>query len=88
MNLQFPALHLWNVLEKLRAGEPLTADAATWASKPWHPLPVHGIPGWWAANEAPDFYADTSVFRRPRRQDAGEAGGAPANHLDSRGDRT
>lgn len=34
-------------------------------------LPVLGIPGWWAANEAPEFYADTAVFRVARRSDAG-----------------
>ena len=27
------------------------------------PLPVLGIPGWWAQNENPDFYADRAVFR-------------------------
>jgi hypothetical protein len=27
------------------------------------PLPVLGVPGWWAANQAPEFYADESVFR-------------------------
>ncbi len=32
------------------------------------PLPVLGIPGWWAANEDPSFYDDTSVFRSGRRQ--------------------
>ncbi len=26
-------------------------------------LPVLGIPGWWPANEDPEFYADTAVFR-------------------------
>lgn len=26
-------------------------------------LPVLGIPGWWAANEAPSFYDDERVFR-------------------------
>jgi Protein of unknown function (DUF3025) len=31
------------------------------------PLPVLGIPGWWAANEAPSFYADAAVFRVGRR---------------------
>ena len=36
------------------------------ASKPFTPLPVLGVPGWWAANEAPVFYDDTSVFRAPR----------------------
>ena len=30
-------------------------------------LPVLGTPGWWAANEAPEFYADTAVFRVARR---------------------
>jgi hypothetical protein len=27
------------------------------------PLPVLGIPGWWAQNENPDFYSDPVVFR-------------------------
>lgn len=30
------------------------------------PLPVLGIPGWWGANEAADFYADSAVFRPQR----------------------
>jgi hypothetical protein len=30
------------------------------------PLPVLGIPGWWAANAEPAFYADPAVFRPPR----------------------
>ncbi len=33
------------------------------ASKPFAHLPVLGVPGWWAANQDPAFYADTSVFR-------------------------
>lgn len=36
------------------------------AAKPFAHLPVLGVPGWWAANEAADFYADASVFRAPR----------------------
>ena len=36
------------------------------AAKPFAHLPVLGVPGWWTGNEAPDFYADTSVFRPPR----------------------
>lgn len=36
------------------------------------PLPVLGIPGWWAGNESPDFYSDPVVFRpakmRPDRK--------------------
>ena len=34
------------------------------ASKPHWPLPVLGVPGWWAANEEADFYGDEQVFRR------------------------
>lgn len=33
------------------------------ASKPFAHLPVLGVPGWWADNEAPAFYADALVFR-------------------------
>ena len=29
------------------------------------PVPVLGIPGWWAANAQPCFYDDAAVFRRP-----------------------
>lgn len=28
-----------------------------------YPLPVLGVPGWWAGNRDPDFYRDTRVFR-------------------------
>jgi Protein of unknown function (DUF3025) len=34
--------------------------------KPFAPLPVLGIPRWWAANENSDFYTDRTVFRPPR----------------------
>ncbi len=40
--------------------------ATDWARKPFVPLPVLGVPGWWAANEAPGFYEDAQVFRAPR----------------------
>ena len=36
------------------------------AAKPFMPLPVLGIPGWWAPNESAGFYADSAVFRRPQ----------------------
>ena len=36
------------------------------ACKPFAHLPVLGVPGWWAANEDPAFYADASVFRLPK----------------------
>lgn len=32
-------------------------------TKPFVPLPVLGVPGWCAENEAASFYADTQVFR-------------------------
>jgi hypothetical protein len=38
-------------------------DPAHLEGKPFAPLPVLGVPGWWAPNEAPDFYADAAVFR-------------------------
>jgi hypothetical protein len=31
------------------------------------PLPVLGVPGWWAANRHADFYANTDYFRPPRK---------------------
>jgi Protein of unknown function (DUF3025) len=33
------------------------------AAKPFHPLPVLGVPGWWPDNKNLDFYEDASVFR-------------------------
>lgn len=33
------------------------------AAKPFAPLPVLGVPGWWPANQAPGFYHDAEVFR-------------------------
>ena len=33
------------------------------ATKPYLPLPVLGIPGWWPENEKLSFYSDAQVFR-------------------------
>ena len=52
-------------------GDPLVWPAEKWAAKPFLPLPVLGIPGWWPANEGPAFYADAQVFRPPRLKAAG-----------------
>ncbi len=41
-------------------------DAPRLAAKPFTPLPVLGVPGWWPANETPGFYDDRAVFRAPR----------------------
>lgn len=40
------------------------------ATKPFSPLPVLGVPGWWPANADPAFYDDTQVFRPRRRPGA------------------
>ena len=39
----------------------ITADKL--AGKPFAPLPVLGVPGWWAENEKLSFYEDILVFR-------------------------
>lgn len=41
--------------------------AETLTTRPWLPLPVLGVPGWWNFNEHRGFYDDASVFRPPRR---------------------
>jgi Protein of unknown function (DUF3025) len=41
-------------------------SAEKFASKPFTPLPVLGIPGWCIDNENVTFYDDTSVFRNAR----------------------
>jgi hypothetical protein len=67
--------HVWAVPVPLVLGDDWAAwddwfaqglSAERLASKPLTPLPVLGIPGWWAANQDPDFYADAQVFRAPR----------------------
>lgn len=64
-------VHLWRVPQavdpaKIDAwlAQDLSADKL--ATKPFSPLPVLGVPGWWPANEASAFYDDAEVFR-PRR---------------------
>ncbi|SDB84095.1 DUF3025 domain-containing protein [Paraburkholderia lycopersici] len=44
----------------------LAADAVL-NGRSFAPLPVLGIPGWWAQNEDPAFYDDVTVFRGGRR---------------------
>ncbi len=53
-------------LEALDAWVAADLSAARLAAKPFVPLPVLGIPGWWAENENVSFYDDAQVFR-PRR---------------------
>lgn len=57
------ALNDWSGLDCTWAHD---LDAAHLARKPFTPLPVLGIPGWWPQNEDFSFYDDPLVFR-PRR---------------------
>ncbi|MDR2155074.1 MAG: DUF3025 domain-containing protein [Burkholderiaceae bacterium] len=68
-------VHVWRVAPPFDpAGDLASLDA--WlasdltaeklAAKPFTPLPVLGVPGWWSENETPGFYDDAEVFR-PRR---------------------
>jgi hypothetical protein len=41
-------------------------SAAKLSAKPFLPLPILGVPGWWTSNENPSFYEDTLVFRSLR----------------------
>ncbi|MDB5870920.1 MAG: hypothetical protein JWQ07_362 [Ramlibacter sp.] len=67
--------HVWNVSgsggsmaewDGWLAGE-LTAERL--ASKPFLPLPVLGVPGWWPGNDEISFYDDPLVFRPAGRQE-------------------
>lgn len=51
-------------------------DPAHLASKPFVPLPVLGIPGWWPDNENFSFYDDLVVFRpfRSREESTNKQG--------------
>jgi len=64
-------VHLWRVpvgvpQDQIDAwlAEDLTAEILS--GKPFSPLPILGVPGWWQPNEDPVFYLDSGVFR-PRR---------------------
>lgn len=59
----FPATDEVADLDAWLAGD-LSAEKL--ANKPFAHLPVLGVPGWWAGNEVPGFYADAFVFRTPR----------------------
>ena len=55
-----------NSIASLDAWLAQAVQPGPWAAKPFTPLPVLGVPGWWPANEVPDFYGDAQVFRPPR----------------------
>ncbi len=61
--------HVWRAqcpLNDLATADAWLAEscsAAQLASKPFTPLPVLGVPGWWPGNEDVSFYDDPLVFR-------------------------
>ncbi len=64
--------HVWRADAALESGAPADGWLAAQctperlATKPFTPLPVLGVPGWWAGNENFSFYDDSLVFR-PRK---------------------
>ena len=64
--------HVYQAREAIEMGANVDAwlaagmDAAHLARKPFNPLPVLGVPGWWAENENFCFYDDSFVFRGAR----------------------
>jgi Protein of unknown function (DUF3025) len=58
--------HVWTVDRLDDAALAASLDPERLAARPFLPLPVLGVPGWWAANEEAGFYEDAEVFRPAR----------------------
>ncbi len=58
-----PAMNSIASLADLDAWMAAGLSAARLAGKPFTPLPVLGVPGWWPENENFSFYDDSTVFR-------------------------
>jgi hypothetical protein len=58
--------HVWTVEDVHDEALASSLTPERLLAKPFLPLPVLGVPGWWSENEAPGFYEDTEVFRPPR----------------------
>lgn len=70
-------VHMWRVPQGVShqdidawLAQDLTPDKLL--QKPFSPLPMLGLPGWWPDNENADFYDDVRVFRPQRRPVVGE----------------
>jgi hypothetical protein len=61
-----PAINSIATMEELDAWMAADLGADRLAAKPFTPLPVLGVPGWWADNENFSFYEDSTVFRQPK----------------------
>ena len=67
--------HVYRVSNEIHPHDDAALDAwlvqdlqpAKLATKPYEPLPVLGVPGWWPANAERAYYEDTQVFR-PKRE--------------------
>jgi hypothetical protein len=62
----YPVQIATNSIAELDAWLSADLSAEKLAGKPFAPLSVLGVPGWWPANEDARFYADSQVFRSPR----------------------
>lgn len=66
--------HVYRVANEVNPHDEAALDAwlvqdlqpAKLATKPYEPLPVLGVPGWWPANADRTYYEDATVFR-PKR---------------------
>jgi len=60
--------HVWVLSRLTDAQTPLveTLTPQLLSAKPYLPLPVLGVPGWWQQNMSEGFYDDPGVFRTPR----------------------
>ena len=55
-----------NFTDALDACVAADLSAEKFATKPFAPLPILGVPNWWEDNENPQFYDDETVFRKRR----------------------
>jgi hypothetical protein len=55
--------HVWAIEELTDAALASSLTPERLTSKPFLPLPILGVPGWWSANEDPRFYDEPDVFR-------------------------
>ena len=58
-----PAIKKIANLEELDGWIAASLSAEYLAAKPFTPLPVLGVPGWWPGNENFSFYDDSTIFR-------------------------
>jgi hypothetical protein len=58
--------HVWVVEELSDTALATSLSPERLVAKPFLPMPVLGVPGWWNANEDAAFYDDAEVFRPAR----------------------